>query len=286
MIKRTNKKLKLILIILLSFFCIPIYPFQEKELSEAKLLIFDRKWKAAEEKINEILKKYPESEISSDILFYLGQCIQEQGGREEEAINTFNKYLKRRERAKFAEEAEIAIIDLSSELHRKGKINYIENITSRLERKNKVVRYYSAFKLSYFKDNYKYLAVPVLKEILNEEKDIELRERAKIALLRIDPHLLRGMAEEENKIKMLRITIIKRSTGKQELSVKIPLDLANLAIQALSKPDSLIKADVKINGKKVESGSLNKIFQRFLNMKKAEILEIYDEDEIIKLWIE
>ncbi len=283
--KQTNKKIKIVLIIFLSF-CFPIYPFQEMELSEAKLLMFDRKWKSAEEKIIKILKKFPESETSSDILFYLGQCIQEQGGREEEAINTFNKYIKRRERAKFAEEAEIAIIDLSSDLYNKGNVKYIENITSRLNSKNRVVRCYSAFKLSYFKNNQKYLAVPVLKEILNEEKDDELRERAKIALLRIDPYLLRGIAEREDKIKMLRITIIKKSTGKQELSIKIPLDLANLAIQALSKPDSKIKADVKIDGKKVEGGSLYEIFQKFLNMKKAEILEIYDENEIIKIWIE
>lgn len=284
--KQTNQKIKLILIILLSLFYFPVYPFQEKELSEAKLLMFERKWKSAEEKIKEILKKFPESETSSDILFYLGQCIQEQGGREEEAINTFNKYLKRRERAKFTDEAEIAIIDLSSDLYNKGNGKYIENITSRLESKNKVVKYYSAFKLSYFKDNKKYLAIPVLKEILMEEKDNELRERAKIALLRIDPYLLRGMAERENKIKMLRVTIIKKSTGKQELSIKIPLELANLAIQAISKPDSEIKGNVKINGKKVESRSLNEIFQKFLNMKKAEILEIYDDDEIIKIWIE
>lgn len=280
------RKRKILIFILLIFsYCFLIYPFQEKELSEAKLLMFDRKWKPAEEKINEILKKFPESETSSDILFYLGQCIQEQGGREQEAINVFNEYLKKRKKATFAEEAEIAIIDLSSDLYNKGKKSYIENITSRLESKNKVVRYYSAFKLSYFKDKQKYLAVPVLKEILNEEKDNELKERAKIALLRIDPYLLKGMAEGENKIKMLRITIIKRSTGKQELSIKIPLDLANLAIQAISKSDP-IKADVKIDGKKVESGSLREIFQKFLNMKKAEILEIYDEDEIIKIWIE
>lgn len=282
----SRKKKILIFVFLLFSYCFLIYPFQEKELSEAKLLMFDRKWRSAEEKINEILRKFPESETSSDILFYLGQCIQEQGGREEEAINIFKKYLKIRERAKFAEEAEIAIIDLSSELYSKGKRSYIENITSRLESKNKIVRYYSAFKLSYFKDNQKYLAVPVLKEILNEEKDNELKERAKIALLRIDPYLLRGIAEEENRIKMLRIAIIKRSTGKQELSIKIPLDLANLAIQAISKSDSKIKADIKIDGRKVESGSLSEIFQKFLNMKKAEILEIYDEDEIIKIWIE
>jgi len=277
---------KFILPLLLLSFSFLLYPFQERELSDVKLLIFDRKWKEAETKIMDILRKYPESESFSDILFYLGQCIQEQGGREEEAINTFKRYLKKREGAKFAEEAEIAIIDLSSELYKKGKKNYIDNIKSGLESKNRVIRYYSAFKLSYFKEGEKFLAVPVLMEILKEEKDEELKERAKIALLRIDPYLLKGIKDEESKIRMLRIAIFKRSTGKQELSIKIPVELANLAIQAISKPDYRIKGDVKIDGKRVESGTLAEIFQKFLNMKKAELLEIYDEDEIIKIWIE
>ncbi len=263
-----------------------LYPFQERELSDVKLLIFDRKWKEAETKILDILRKYPESENLSDILFYLGQCIQEQGGREEEAINTFKRYLKKREGAKFSEEAEIAIIDLSAELYRKGKKNYIDNIKMGLESKKRVIRYYSAFKLSYFKEGEKFLAVPVLMEILKEEKDEELKERAKIALLRIDPYLIKGIKDEESKIRMLRIAIFKKSTGKQELSIKIPVELASLAIQAISKTDSKIKGDVKIDGKKVESGTLIEVFQKFLNMKKAELLEIYDEDEIIKIWIE
>jgi tetratricopeptide (TPR) repeat protein len=277
---------KFILPLFLLSFSFLLYPFQERELSDVKLLIFDRKWKEAETKIMDILRKYPESESFSDILFYLGQCIQEQGGREEEAINTFKRYLKKREGAKFAEEAEIAIIDLSSELYKKGKKNYIDNIKIGLESKNRVIRYYSAFKLSYFKEGEKFLAVPVLMEILKEEKDEELKERAKIALLRIDPYLLKGIKDEESKIRMLRIAIFKRSTGKQELSIKIPVELANLAIQAISKPDYRIKGDVKIDGKRVESGTLAEIFQKFLNMKKAELLEIYDEDEIIKIWIE
>ncbi len=277
---------KIIVFLSLILLNLSLYPFQEKEISEAKLLIFDRKWKEAESKITEILSKYPEIENSSDILFYLGQCVQEQGGREEEAINIFKRYLKNRERAKFSEEAEIAIIDLSADLYKKGKKNYIDNIKNGLESKNKVIRYYSAFKLSYFKDGEKFLAVPVLMEILKKERDEELRERAKIALLRIDPYLLREIKDEESKIKMLRVAIFKRSTGKQELSIKIPLELANLAIQAISKPDSKVKGDVKIDGKRIEGGSLNEVFQKFLNMKKAELLEIYDEDEIIKIWIE
>ncbi len=279
-----SKKIIIFLFLILSN--LSLYPFQEKEISEAKLLIFDRKWKEAESKITEILSKYPESENSSDILFYLGQCVQEQGGREEEAINIFKRYLKKREKPKFSEEAEIAIIDLSAELFKKGKKNYIDNIKNGLESKNRVIRYYSAFKLSYFKEGEKFLAVPVLMEILKKEKDEELRERAKIALLRIDPYLLREIKDEESKIKMLRVAIFKRSTGKQELSIKIPLELANLAIQAISKPDSKVKGDIKIDGKRIESGSLNEVFQKFLNMKKAELLEIYDEDEIIKIWIE
>lgn len=70
-------------------------------------------------------------------------------------------------------------------------------------------------------------------EILKEEKEEGLIERAKMAIFRID-NLLIEIKDEKNKIKMLRVAIFKRSTGKQELSIKIPIELANLAIQAIS----------------------------------------------------
>lgn len=38
-------------------------------------------------------------------------------------------------------------------------------------------------------------AIPVLKEILEKEGDEELRDRAKISLLRIDPDALKGLEE-------------------------------------------------------------------------------------------
>lgn len=105
-------------------------------------------------------------------------------------------------------------------------------------------------------------------EILKEEKEEGLIERAKIAIFRID-NLLIEIKDEKNKIKMLRVAIFKRSTGKQELSIKIPIELANLAIQAISKPDSKIKNVVKIDGKRNKSRSLNEVFQKFLNMGKT-----------------
>ncbi len=283
---RKKRKYMFSIVLFIFFFCLtPIFA-EEKELSEAKLLMFERKWKEAEMKLERILKNYPESARNTDVLFYLGQCLQEQGKREEEAIDVFEKYLNKRRKGKFSEEAEIAIIDLSYELYKKGNEKYLENIKSRLNSHEKVIRYYSAFKLSYLKNDLKYLSVPVLKEIVKNEKDPELKERAKIALLRINPSLVDNYLEEGKKTKMLRIAIINRASGKQEISIKIPVEFVNLALQAISKSEIRTRANFKIDGKKMEASDINEIIQKFLNMERAEILEIDEEESIIKIWIE
>ncbi len=283
---RKKRKYMVSIVLFIFTFCLTPVFAEEKELSEAKLLMFERKWKEAELKLEKILKNYPESARNTDVLFYLGQCLQEQGKREEEAINVLEKYLNQKRKRKFSEEAEIAIIDLSYELYKKGNEKYLENIKSRLNSHEKVIRYYSAFKLSYLKNDQKFFSVPVLKEIVKNEKDPELKERAKIALLRIDPTLVSNYLEEGKKTKMLRIALINRASGKQEISIKIPVELVNLALQAISKSEIRTSAIFKIDGKKMRAGDINEIIQKFLNMEKAEILEIDDEESIIKIWIE
>ena len=61
-----------------------------------------------------------------------------------------------------------------------------------LDDKNKVVSYYAAFKLSYLPERQiAARALPVLLTILDREKDDELRDRAKIAVMRMDPARLK-----------------------------------------------------------------------------------------------
>ncbi|MFC2169161.1 tetratricopeptide repeat protein [Acidobacteriota bacterium] len=253
----------------------------EKLFQEAKILIFDKNWKRAQEKLEKILEEYPESSWFSQALFYKGKCLEEQEGKEAEALNIYKKYLRLKAAGKgLSEESEISIIDLAFRLFEKGEKAYSDEIERKLANSNKVIQYYAAFKLSYLKDKKLALkGVPVLKEIVKKERDEELRDRAKIALFRISPDALKGSEEEEKekKAKFLQIRAYDKGKSKPTLSLSIPWALADLALSAISEEDK--------GRLRKEGYDLEKILENLTKIK-GYIIEISDEDGLFKIWIE
>ena len=124
--------------------------------------------------------------------FFHGKC-QEELGSKKQALESYEKFVKSSAGSNLAEEARISIIDLAAGLTRPGKRIPAENI-GRIGHEDKVVSYYAALQLSYLPDRKTAVrALPVLQVILAQEKDEELRDRAKIAVMRIDPARLGGM---------------------------------------------------------------------------------------------
>jgi len=252
----------------------------EKIFQEAKILIFDKKWEAAQAKLEEVLEKYPNSPLFSQAVFYRAKCLEEQGGKELEALKAYKNYLELKDRStSLAEEAEISIIDLSLKLYESGQRSYLEELEKRLSSSNRVIRYYAAFQLSYAKDK-KVAAkgIPVLKEIIEKERGDELRDKAKIALLRIDPNSLKGLEEEryEAKTKILKIRVYEH--GKETVKIDIPWALADLALRAISERNRTMMK---------ESGyDLDRIMKELSEFKGNFITIEGENGTVIKIWIE
>ena len=253
----------------------------ERLFEEAKILIFDKEWEGAKKKLDELLDKFPGSQWFSQALFYKGRCLQEHGGKEEEALAVYKKYLllgKRNE--SLVQESEISIIDLAYKLYEKRKRSHSKEIEKRLLHSDRIIKYYAAFKLSYIKD--KKLArkgIPVLKEIVEEERDDELRDRAKIALLRIDPDSLKEFEDEkyETKARIFHIRIQDRWKKDPVVSINIPWALADLALSSIPEEE---KAELKEEGYDVD-----KII-RELTEFKGKIIEITGKKTIFRIWID
>ena len=252
----------------------------EKLFQEAKILIFDKEWKDAQEKLEDLLKKYPDSSWYSQAVFYRAKCLKEQRGKKLEALKAFRDYIKRRDRSKsLAEDSELSIIDLAYELYKDGKRSYLAEIEKRLSSSNRVVRYFAAIKLSQVKEKkVSSRAVPVLKEIIKKEKDDELRDRAKIALLRVDPGVLKDLEEERpvRKAKLLKIRVWK--DGEQTLKINIPWALADLALGSIEDEE---KASLKKEGY-----DLDTIMKTLAEVGEIIYIENKEEGTIIKIWIE
>lgn len=254
----------------------------EKLFQEAKILLFDEKWLEAQKKLEMLLKDYPDSPLVCPAIFYRAKCLGRQKGKELEALAAFEKYLNCQDRLpSLIEEAETSIIDLAYDLSGQGEEKpFREKIETRLQSSNRVVRYYAAFKLSLVKDKQvASRAIPVLREILTREKDLDLQDRAKIALLRISPNALREAerGEEEKRVRVLKIRVYVHGQREPELSINIPWALADLALSAIPEKDrSALRA---------EGYDLDKIIDE-LTRGKGSIIEIKDKERTIKIWIE
>ena len=250
---------------------------------EAKLLVFDKDWKAALDKIDELREKFPSGPWAGQALFYKGECLNGLGGREREALRAYKDYLQLAgAQANLIEEAEGRIIDIAFSLYEGGDAGALRDIETRLGAANDVVRYYAAYKLSFVSDKKTAAkAVPVLMKIVETEKDPELLDRARIALLRVSPESLKSVEDRKPRSgspRMLRICI--REAGKKEpvFSLNIPFALADLALSAMDEGD---KAALRKKGY-----DLNRIMNELAKSKES-ILRIAGADgAVIEIWID
>ena len=252
----------------------------EKLFQEAKILIFDKEWKDAQEKLEELLEKYPDSAWYSQAVFYRAKCLEERKGKELEALKAYRDYIKRKNRSKsLTEDSELSIIGLAYELYKDGKRSYLSEIEKRLSSSNRVVRYFAAIRLSQVEEKkVASRAVPVLKEIIEKEKDDELRDRAKIALLRVDPGVLKDLEEERSVrgARLLKIRVWK--DGELTLKINIPWALADLALRSIEEEE---KAALKKEGY-----DLDTITKTLIEAGEIIYIENKEEGTIIKIWIE
>jgi hypothetical protein len=270
-------------IFLLASFFFQGYAWQQRDeqlFQDAKIMIFDEEWENAQEKLEALIEDFPDSPLYSQALFYLGRTLENQRGKEKDAIDVFKKYVLQRDSSKILiQEAEISIINLSFTLYEKGRKSFLSEIKTRLYRPDRVVRYYAAVKLSYLKDKKEARkAIPVLEKILEEEKDEELKDKAKIALLRIDPDAFKSFEEEryERKILMLKIRATDKWTKKITFNLNIPWALADLALANIPEE---AKRQLRQEGY-----DLDRILREVI--ERGRIIEIETKDSLLKIWIE
>jgi hypothetical protein len=255
----------------------------EKLFQDAKLLIFDKKWESALGKLQELTDSYAHSPYYGQAVFYEGECLSSLKGREAEALKTYKEYLGLPgANAGLVEEAEGSIIDLAYALYEKGDKTAVRDIEERLTHPDKAVRFYAAYKLSMVSDRAVALkAVPVLKRTIETEKEADLADRARIALLRISPESLKtvedsGPAQNENRV--LRIRVWKKGQKAPQVSISIPWSLADLALGAMSEQD---KAAMRAKGY-----DISRILSDLAKSKQKLFRLEADDGTIFEIWIE
>ena len=148
------------------------------------------------------------------------------------------------------------------------------------------MRYFAALQVATLGPEQCKAAVPVLKEILANEKDDDLVDRSKLALLRCDRSALPPPAPVPPRppasgkpASWVHIRIYEKGLSKPNVAINLPVALADLVFKAL--PDSAVE-DLRKEGY-----DARRFWEALKKTGPAEILTVEGKDgERIQVWLE
>ncbi|HEY3119767.1 MAG TPA: hypothetical protein VGL15_04025 [Vicinamibacteria bacterium] len=264
---------------------LPAQPEADR-LRNAKSLYFDRKYAEARTAWQAILagSRGAEADVAA---YWVARC-SENLGEDERSFKEYGEFLARRpaDRA-LIEEARTARVGIAARLYRAGKRQYLPTIREALSDTSKTVRYYAALQLAGLGEGVGQPAVPVLRRILDQETDADLVDRAKLALLKLDPESLsRSLRAPEHErpasgrsASWLKVRIFAPGQSTAKVSVTVPLALAEMVFKSL--PDDAID-ELRKKGYDAE-----RFWEQLRKLGPTEIVKIDGEHgERIHIWIE
>jgi hypothetical protein len=267
---------------------LPAQPEAER-LRSAKSLYFDRKYGEARAAWQAILagSRGADADVAA---YWVARC-SENVGEDERAFKEYGDFLARKpaDRA-LVEEARTARVGIAARLYRAGKRERLATIRDALTDTSKTVRYYAALQLAGLGPEVGQPAVPVLRRILDQETDSDLVDRAKLALLKLDPESLSRStrpADREGREALrpgrmaswLKVRIYAPGSSTAKVSVTVPLGLAEMVFKSL--PDDAIE-DLRKKGYDAE-----RFWEQLRKLGPTEIVKIDGEHgERIHIWIE
>jgi len=251
-------------------------------LRQAKALFFDRQYAEARTAWQGI----QDAGGSRDATYWIARC-SESLGESERALGEYGRYLatKPADRA-LVEEAKTSRVSLAVKLAKQGQAQHTRIALDSLGDVSRTVRYFAALQVASLGTDECRPAVPVLKEILAKEKDEDLADRAKLALLKCDRNALPPPAplppKPPSSVKTaswVHIRIYQKGESKPNVAINLPVALADLVFKSL--PDSAMQ-DLRREG--YDAG---KFWEALKKTGPAEILTVEGKDgERIQVWLE
>ncbi|PYQ11881.1 MAG: hypothetical protein DMF80_20330 [Acidobacteria bacterium] len=261
----------------------------DPELSrKAKALFFDRRYSEARDAWQAVLRSARGLE-ADQAAFWIARS-SESLGEGERAFQEYGAFLARRPADKaLAEEARTNRVGLAAQLYKAGQRRHLDVLTAGLGDPSRTVRYYSALQLAGLGPDVGRRAIPILCRVVAEEKDEDLVDRAKLAMLKVDPQALacvQSSVKAEGRpgpptgdARMLRVRIFERTGGHAKVSINVPMTLAELLFKSLPEE---AKRDLRRKGYDADN-----FWAQLRKLGPTEIINIEgDEGEKIQIWIE
>ncbi len=254
-----------------------------ERLRAAKTLFFDRKYAEARQAWQSV-EAGSSAADGEAAAYWIARC-SENLKEYERALKEYGEYLARRPSDEaLVEEARTSRVGLAARLYKSGRHEYLPLLKEGIADKSRTVRYYSALQLGGLGPPVGVPAVAVLRRIIADEKDDDLVERAKLVLIKLDPKALseaarpamRGGAKAPT---WIRIRIYKQGQERPEVSVNLPIALADMIFKSL--PDDA-RRELKLKGYEPET-----FWEQLKKLGPTEILSIQGDDgERVQIWLE
>jgi hypothetical protein len=259
----------------------------DETLRKAKAMFFDRRYVEARHAWLQV--RDASSGRQAELAAYWVARCSENLNEYERALREYQAYLDLEPSdPALAEEAETSRVGLATRLYRKGQRQFLSVLEEGLRDGRKTVRYYAALQLGGLGPDPGRRAVPVLKEIVESEGDPDLRDRAQLILLRIEPEALRPPAEAPQRAETrrpkktagwIKLRVFERGDKKPSVSINVPLGLAELVFKSLPED---AREDLRKDGYDVDN-----FWEKLEGLGPTEIIEIEGDDGTsIRIWME
>jgi len=246
--------------------------------AEAKTLFFDRKYAEARKAWTAVR----DARTNDAAPYWIARC-SELLGEDARALDEYGRYLAARPSDDvLAEEARTSRIGLALRLYRSGHREHLRVIVDSLDDPSRTVRYFAALQLASLGPPAGRPAVPVLRRIVEDERDADLVDRAKLALMRLDPQSLppepgrrRGGVSVSGR--WIHVQIYDK--GKPKVDIRFPLALAELVFKNLPEDT---RRELKGRGYDADN-----FLEQLQELGPARLVDIQGEDgEKVEIWIE
>lgn len=226
--------------------------------------------------------------------YWVARC-SEALGEHARALDEYRAYLAQKPQNRaLVEEARTGRVGLAARLYKAGQKQHLGVLTGALTDESRAVRFFAALQLGGLGAPAGLPAVPVLCEIVEREKDEDLKDRARLALLRVDPKAMAGarcggLSETPRSATsqrlpprvatFIRVRIYEHGKSQPSVSINVPLALGDLIFKSL--PDET-RQELRKKGYDADN-----FWSRLKQLGKTEIISIEGEDgERVQIWTE
>jgi hypothetical protein len=254
---------------------------------KAKALFFDRQYAQARDAWQAVLQasRGPEADQAA---FWIARA-SESLGEADRAFREYGAFLARRptDRA-LVDEARTNRVGLAAQLYKAGQRQHLDVLTAGLDDPSRTVRYYAALQLASLGPQVGKRALPILCRIVAEEKDEDLVDRARLAMLKLDPQssCLQSSVKAEGRAgatradgRMLRVRVYEKGVSRAKVTINLPMALADLLFKSLPEE---AKRSLRLKGYDADN-----FWDQLKKLGPTQVIDIEgDEGEKIQIWID